>query len=158
MSLSATPAPLKCLSHAVPDLGGMRTDFSLGACLRLCGQIEDLEQGPIKSDQILLDESISSPDVIVHRKLEQGTNGIIGVEGQTVTVGDQNEKKVQQQLSLIEGRKKAVREKAVGDKAEAALYASDSIGVKDLLLDHGGVPRSMMLCCREDPLAVSITS
>ena len=75
-----------------------------------------------------------------------------------MAVGDQNEEKVQQQLSLIEGGQKALGEKAVGNKAEAALYASDSIGVEDLLLDHGGVPRSMMLCCREDPRSVSITS
>jgi hypothetical protein len=117
-----------------------------------------LEEGSIKSDQILLDEGISGPHVIVHRKLEQGTDGVIGVEGQTVAVGDQDEEKVQQQLCLIEGGKKTFREKAVGDKAEAALNASHSIGVEDLLLDHGGVPRSMMVCCREDPLSVSITS
>jgi hypothetical protein len=54
-----------------------------------------------------------------------------------VAVGDQDKEKVQQQLFRIEGRKKALREKAVGDKAEAALYASHPIGVKNLLLDHG---------------------
>jgi hypothetical protein len=115
----------------------MRTHFSPGVCLRLCGQIEHLKEGSIKSDQILLDEGISGQDIIVHRKLKQGADGLTGVEGQAVAVGDQNEKKIQQQLSLIEGGKKTLREKAVGDKAEAAFYASDSIGIEDLLLDHG---------------------
>jgi hypothetical protein len=30
--------------------------------------------------------------------------------------------------------------------------------VEDLLLDHGGTPRFMMPCCREDPFCVSIAS
>ena len=66
-----------------------------------------MEEGSIKSDQIFLDEAISGPDVIVHRKLEQGANGIIGIERQTQSVRDQNEEKVQQQLFLIEGGKKS---------------------------------------------------
>jgi hypothetical protein len=117
-----------------------------------------LEQGSIKSDQIFPDEPISGFDVIVRRKLEQGTNGLIGIEGQTMAVRDQNKEKVQQQLFLTQRGKITLREKAVGDKAEAALNASNSIGVKDLLLDHGGAPCSMMPCCSEDPVSVSIAS
>ena len=101
-SLSATRFPLKSLSDAVPDLVLMLIDFSPGACSGFCGQIEHLEEGPIKSDQIFLDEGISGPDVIVHRKLEQGADGIIGVEGQAMAVRDQDEEKVQQQLFLTE--------------------------------------------------------
>jgi hypothetical protein len=118
----------------------MRTHFSPGVCLRLCGQIEHLKEGSIKSDQILLDEGISGQDIIVHRKLKQGADGLTGVEGQAVAVGDQNEKKIQQQLSLIEGRKKAIREKAVGDKAEAALNPPDPLRPENPLFDHGVVP------------------
>jgi hypothetical protein len=54
-----------------------------------------------------------------------------------LTVGGQDQEKVQEQLFLIEGGKKAVGEKTVRDKAEASLNASDSIGIEDLLLDHG---------------------
>jgi len=111
--------------------------FSPGRRRRFCGQIEHLEQGPIRNDQAFFYEGISGHDVIVHRKLEQGTDGIVRVEGQTLAVGDQDQEKVQQQLFLIEGRKKAVGEKTVGDKAEAPLNAPDPIGVEDLLLDHG---------------------
>jgi hypothetical protein len=158
MSLSPIGFPLKGFSDVVPDLRLVLMDYSPDTCSGFCGQIEHLKESPIKSDQILLDEAISSQEVIVHRKLKQGADGIIGVERQTMAVRDQDEEKVQQQLFLIEGRKKAIREKAVGDKAEAALNASHSIGVEDLLLDHCGAPRSMMICCREDPLSVSITS
>jgi hypothetical protein len=126
--------------------------------LWFCGQVEHLKQGPIKGDQVFSDEGVPGPKVVVYRELEQRTNGVVGVKGKTLAVGDQDQEKVQEQLFLIEGRKKAVGEKTVGDKAEAALNASDSIGVEDLLLDHGWVPRSMMLRCREDPLSVSIAS
>jgi hypothetical protein len=137
MSLSPIGFPLKGFSDAVPDLRLILMDCSPDPCSGFCGQIEHLKESPIKSDQILLDESISGPDVIVHRKLKQGADGIIGVERKTMAVRDQDEEKVQQQLFLTERGKKAIREKAVGDKAEAALNASNSIGVKDLLLDHG---------------------
>jgi hypothetical protein len=137
MSLSPIGFPLKGFSDAVPDLRLILMDCSPDPCSGFCGQIEHLKESPVKSDQILLDKGISSQEVIVHRKLKQGADGLIGVEGQAVAVGDQDKEKVQQQLFRIEGRKKALREKAVGDKAEAALYASHSIRVKDLLLDHG---------------------
>src|SRR3990170_781141 len=137
MSLSATWFPPKCLVDDVCNLILILIRFSLSVYWRLCGQIEHLEEGPIKSDQVFIYEGISGSDVIVHRKLEQGTNGIIGVEGQTLAVGDQDKEKGQKELFLIEGRKKAIREKAVRDKAEAALNASNPIGVEDLLLDHG---------------------
>jgi hypothetical protein len=140
MSLSPIGLPLKRLSHAVPDRRLMWTDFSPGACLRLCGQIEHLKESPIKSDQILLDEAISSQHVTVHRKLKQGADGIIGVEGQTVAVGDQDEEKVQEQLSLIKGGEKAIREKTVRDKAEARLNAPDALGVENPFFDHGMPP------------------
>jgi hypothetical protein len=102
MSLSATWFPLKRLSDAVSDLMSMLIDFSPGACSGFYGQIEHLEEGPIKSDQIFLDEGISGPDVIVHRKLKQGADGIIGVEGQTMAVRDQDQEKVQHQFLLTE--------------------------------------------------------
>ena len=66
MSLSATSIPLKSLSHNVPELGLMRTESSAGACWRHGGQIEHLERGSIKSDQVFYDEPISSLEGIVH--------------------------------------------------------------------------------------------
>ena len=80
MSLSAMGFPLKRLADDVPHFVSLLTDFLPGECWRVCRQIEHLKKGPIKSDQIFLDESVSGSDVIVHRKLEQGTNGILGVE------------------------------------------------------------------------------
>jgi hypothetical protein len=44
----------------------MRTESSAGTCWRHGGQIEHLEQGSIESDQVFVDESISSQEVIVH--------------------------------------------------------------------------------------------
>jgi hypothetical protein len=54
-----------------------------------------------------------------------------------VAVGDQDKEKVQEQLSLIKGGEKAIREKTVRDKAKAALNAPNPTGFEDLLLDHG---------------------
>jgi hypothetical protein len=118
----------------------MRPYFSPGECWRFCGQIEHLKEGPIKNDQIFFYEGVSGPDVIVHRKLEQGADGIVGVEGQTLAVRDQDEEKVQQQLFLIEGRKKALREKAVGDKAETAFDPPYTLRPEHCLFDHGPQP------------------
>jgi hypothetical protein len=137
------------LSHAVPDLGLMQIVFSLGICSGFCGQIEHLEEGSIKSDQILLDEGISGPEVIVHRKLEQGTNGIVGVKGQTLAVGDQNEEKVQEQLFLIEGRKKTVGDKAMRDKTETTFDPSYPLRPENPLFDHGLMPPLFHVFIRE---------
>jgi hypothetical protein len=127
----------------------MLTSFSAGRCWRVCGQIEHLKKGPVKSDQIFLDESVSGLDVVLHRKLEQGTNGIVGVKGQTLAVGDQNEEKVQEQLFLIEGRKKTVGDKAMRDKTETTFDPSYPLRPENPLFDHGLMPPLFHVFIRE---------
>jgi hypothetical protein len=136
MSLSGIRFPLKCMADEPPRFMLAWAFFSPDSRRRFYGQIEHLEQGSIRSDQVFFYEGISGHDVIVYRKLEQGTDAVVRVEGQTLAVGNQDQEKVQEHLFLLEGRKKAIGEKTVGDKAEAPLNAPDPIGVENLLLDH----------------------
>jgi hypothetical protein len=49
-------------------------------------QIQDLKQGPVKGDQILLYKAVSSFYIVIYTELEIGADQVIGIERQAVTI------------------------------------------------------------------------
>ena len=70
--------------------------FPKGLICRFRRQIEDLEEGPIRGDQILFDEAVSGFDVIVNGQLEVGTDRIIGVIGKAIAIRNQDKEDVKE--------------------------------------------------------------
>jgi hypothetical protein len=74
---------------------------------------------------------------VIHGKLQERANRIIGVKRQTMAIGGQHKEEVQQDLFLAERGQKAIREETVRYIAESALEGSDSVRIDDFLDDHG---------------------
>src|SRR6266540_71180 len=66
-----------------------------------CGwQREDLKEVSIKGDEVLVEEGIAGHDVVIQRKLQKRTDLIVAIVRQAVSVRDQDEKHIQQELML----------------------------------------------------------
>jgi hypothetical protein len=69
----------------------------------MSGKIENLENLPIETDEILLQQSFPGLDILVHGQLDQRTDHVIAVVRKAVSVGGQNQKQIQQDLLLLQG-------------------------------------------------------
>ena len=72
-----------------------------------------------------------------------------------MAIGYDHQKKIQQQLFLAQGPQKAIANKSMGHKTEAALDLSDSVRIEDLFFDHG---RPLTGNCTGNRVRLSIES
>ena len=87
LSLSVTLSPPEGLLDNPLDLGAMssagigRHRFGRWDLHGASRQIQDLEQGPVKGDQIFVQEAISGLYILVHTEPKIGADDIIAIEG-----------------------------------------------------------------------------
>jgi hypothetical protein len=104
-----------CFNDKLTDSGGIvfgevllgfkrRGPFSRS----VLGEGEDLVEVSIKSDQIFFDQCVSGPEILIETEAQRGTDFIIAVVGQAVTVGGQDQKQVEKELMMGEGVKEAL--------------------------------------------------
>ena len=93
------------------------------------GQCKDLEESAVKGDEVFLDKGISGFQVLVEGQLQEGADGIIGVKGDPIAIGCQDQKEVEDEFFLVEGCEEAVSQESMRDKAESPLNAPDALFV-----------------------------
>jgi len=67
------------------------------------GQIEDLEEGTVKGNQIFLDKPISRLNVLIKADLQKRADGIIGVKRQAAAIRSKDKEQIKQKFFLPKG-------------------------------------------------------
>jgi hypothetical protein len=62
------------------------------------GQGQHLKLPAIKGNEFFLDEPVSGFDVVINGKLQKLADAVVAIEAQSVTVGSQHQKEIQQSL------------------------------------------------------------
>jgi hypothetical protein len=104
------------------------------------GQREHLKDVPVKHDEILVDQGISSEEGVIKGALEQRTNLIEAVVGQAVSVSHEDQKDIQQELMLAEAAPEALASAAMLEEREAAGNLADALGTQGTLFNHDAPP------------------
>src|SRR5262245_5733130 len=71
-------------------------------------QREYLKEVAIKRNEVLVDQGVSCHEVSIEGALEERTNLIEAVVGQTMAISDQDEKHIEQELLLAETAPEAI--------------------------------------------------
>ena len=93
---------------------------------------EHLEDAAVESDKILLDQLISGFEVVIEANLKERADLVVTVEGQPVTIGDQDQEEIEQQFMMVEAPE-SVPEEPMFDEGETSLNRSHSLGTSGLL-------------------------
>jgi hypothetical protein len=67
------------------------------------GEIEDLEKGAVKGDQIFVYKPVSRLNVFIKADLQKRADGIIGVKRKAVAVRGKDKEEVQKDFYLRKG-------------------------------------------------------
>ncbi len=70
------------------------------------GQLEDLKSCSIKSDEIFVDEPISSLDIIVRKQLEHVADAFVAPVADSLSVSSEDEKKVKRAFVCCQSSEK----------------------------------------------------
>jgi fructose-specific component phosphotransferase system IIB-like protein len=103
-------------------------------------QREYLKEVAIKRDEVLVDQGVACHEVVIKGALEERTNLIEAVVGQTVAISDQDEKHIEQELMLAEAAPEAIAYEAMLDESEAAGNLADPLGAQGTLFNHHAPP------------------
>jgi hypothetical protein len=101
---------------------------------------EYLEDAAVESDKILLDQLISGLEVIIEAHLQKGAKLVVAVEGKAMTIGNQDEKEIEQQFMMGKSAPEPVTEEPMFDGGEAPLDGTQSLRDKRFFVDHGLAP------------------
>ena len=101
---------------------------------------EHLEDAAVESDKILLDQLISGFEVVIEAHLQERAKLVVAVEGKAMTIGDQDQKEIEQQFMMGKSAPEPVPEEPMFDGGEAPLNGAQSLWDKRLLVDHGPAP------------------
>src|SRR5687768_4114643 len=71
-------------------------------------QREHLKEVTIKRNEVLLDEGIAGEEVVIQGKLQQRTDFIEAVVGQSLAIRNHNEKHIEQECMLAETAPEAI--------------------------------------------------
>jgi len=106
----------------------------------LIRQREHLEQMPVKSDELFLDQRVSGEQILIGIDAQKGTDLVKAVVGESLAIGHQDQKQVEQELMVAEAGPEALSHKAVLDEGEAAGDCADPPGTQWRSLYHGSPP------------------
>ena len=93
----------------------------------LLRQREYLKATTIKSDEIFVDQPVARLNVLIDPKKQQRANRIITIKTHPFAVTDQDQKKIQQQLILIEAAVEAVLQKSMRDKTKSTFDSTNAV-------------------------------
>lgn len=100
------------------------------------GKREHLEEMAVEGDQVFADKLVSREDVIVEMEVEERADPALAVEGEAVSVADDDQEKVEEKLRIRESLPEAVAQEPVVDEGEAALDPAYSIGDERRFISH----------------------
>jgi hypothetical protein len=104
---------------------GLEENFSAGSWF--FGKGEDLEKSAVEGDKVLFYELVSGLQVLLYGQVHKRADSVVAVERKPVSVGCQNKEDIEEQLVMAKADKKAVPQKAMLDKGEAAGDLADTI-------------------------------
>jgi len=102
----------------------------------LLRQSKNLEDSPVKGDEVLFNQTVSGFNILLQGELQQAADAVIAVEGQPMAIRGQDKQEVQKQFVLAQRGQEAIGEKTVRDIAEPALNASEPLRIDNSLLYH----------------------
>ena len=111
-----------------------------GQMLRPFRKGEHLEDAAVESDKILLDQLISGFEVVIEAQLQERAKLVVAVKGKAMTIGDQNQKEIEQQFMMGKSAPEPISEESMFDGGEASLNGTQSLWDKRFLVDHDFAP------------------
>jgi hypothetical protein len=118
----------------------MRRFANAWSFLALARQGKDLEEGAVEGQEIQIDQDVSGFDVLVGTDTQKRAELVVAVVGEPVSIRDQDQQEVNQELIMSEVRPEAIAEKAMLDGGETSLDRSNPLGMDQLLLIHDRSP------------------
>jgi hypothetical protein len=82
--------------------------FYQGIFYGLFGQIQNLKQVVVKSDEIFADQAVSGLNVLIKTDLEKTANRVVGVEGQAIAIRGQHKEEIQKDFYWIQGCQESI--------------------------------------------------
>jgi hypothetical protein len=111
-----------------------------GQMLRPFRKGEHLKDAAVESDKILLDQLISGLEVLIEAHLQERAKLVVAVKGKAMTIGDQNQKEIEQQFMMGKSAPEPISEESMFDGGEASLNGTQSLWDKRFLVDHDFAP------------------
>jgi len=108
--------------------------------LWLFGEGGHLEDTAVKGEKVLLDQLISGFQVVIEVDLQKGAELIIAVERESMAIGYENKKEIEQELMVGKRAPESVPEEPMFDGSEATLDGTQSMWDKRFLVDHDLAP------------------
>jgi len=102
----------------------------------------------LKGDQVRGDEGIAGQARVVQREREECTEGVEAVVRQTLSVGPQDQKPIEQQLLVAKSTPAALTQEARLEQGEAAANGAPPVGTQGVFVNPGVTSLPTMLLLR----------
>jgi len=101
---------------------------------------EPLKEVTIKCYEVLLEERITSEEVIIQGELQERTARIEAVVGQAMALSHQDETHLEHECMLAEAGPEAIAYEAMLKKSEAAGNLAEPLGTQGTFFNHDAPP------------------
>jgi hypothetical protein len=89
---------------------------------------QDLEAGTIEGDKVLLNETSASLQALLVGNLERGTDAMVCIIADAISVSCQHQEKVQRAFGRVERSEETLVQKAVGNESKTFVDTTDALG------------------------------